>query len=108
MDKIEALKSVNKYVIKITPIIHPEQIILYGSYANGTAGENSDIDVAVVVKKINGDYLDLATMLYKMRRDIDDRIEPVLLEEGRDQSGFLNEIRKTGFCVFDRSAGIAL
>jgi uncharacterized protein len=102
MDKNEALISARKYASKIAPILRPEQIILYGSFANGTARENSDIDIAIVVKKITGDYLDTATMLYKMRREIDDRIEPVLLEESSDRSGFLSQIRKTGFMVFER------
>lgn len=30
--------------------IHPEQIILYGSYASGTANEWSDIDLIVISK----------------------------------------------------------
>lgn len=101
MDQSEALKSVHLYANKIAPIIHPEQIILYGSYASGTARENSDIDVAVIVKEITGDYLEAATLLYKLRRDIDDRIEPVLLEEGRDRSGFLSNVRKTGHIVYE-------
>jgi len=32
-------------------------VILYGSYARGHAKKSSDIDVAVVVDKFQGDYL---------------------------------------------------
>jgi len=31
--------------------IKPKEIILYGSYAKGTASEDSDIDIAVIVSK---------------------------------------------------------
>lgn len=102
MDKNEALTSARLYAVKVAPVLRPEQIILYGSFASGTAHEDSDIDVAVVVKKLTGDYLDTARMLYKLRRDVDDRIEPLLLEEAHDRSGFLAQIRRTGVMIFER------
>jgi predicted nucleotidyltransferase len=100
MDKSEVMKSVEPYASAVKDYINPSQIILYGSYAKGTANSNSDIDVAVVVKKLNLDYLDVSKMLFKLRRNIDDRIEPVLIEEISDRSGFLNEIRSTGYTIF--------
>lgn len=73
-----------------------EQIYLYGSYANNTANLLSDIDIAVVVENIDGDYLDTLTRLYKLRRDVDFRIEPVMLSNKQDISGFLASIIATG------------
>jgi hypothetical protein len=35
------------------------------------------------------------------RRDVDDRIEPVLLETKHDQGGFLKEIMKNGILIQD-------
>jgi hypothetical protein len=35
-----------------------------------------------------------------LRREIDARIEPVLLEEINDKSGFLEEILKTGEIIY--------
>lgn len=83
--------------------IRPVEIILYGSYAKGTAREESDIDIAVIVKDIIGDYLDLAAMLYHIRIDLDDRIEPILLEESSEVSGFLEDVRKTGQRIYPSS-----
>jgi len=76
--------------------IKVEKLILYGSYAFGKAREDSDIDVAVLIDKIDGDFLSAETRLFQLRRNIDTRIEPVLLEDTDDFSGFLEEILKTG------------
>ena len=35
----------------ITKVIDPEKIILFGSYAYGTPGKESDIDILVIVKE---------------------------------------------------------
>jgi predicted nucleotidyltransferase len=75
-------------------------IILYGSQAGSDARPSSDIDIAVVVDRIEGDFLDAQAALYRLRREIDDRIEPVLIEEGRDESGFLASIRACGEILF--------
>jgi len=37
--------------------------------------------------------------LYRLRRQVDERIELVLLEEDNDRSGFLKEVLKTGEVV---------
>lgn len=67
----------------------PRQINLFGSYAKGTANSESDIDIANIIDEIKGDYLDNTSLLYKLRRNVDDRIEPVLLASGSDPCRFL-------------------
>ncbi|NLB25656.1 MAG: nucleotidyltransferase domain-containing protein [Bacteroidales bacterium] len=57
---------------------------------------DSDIDVAIVVKKIEGDYFEIQPLLWKLRRQIDDRIEPVLIEKDNDISGLLIDIQRNG------------
>ena len=42
--------------------------------------------------------MDCASFL-KLRRQIDDRIEPVLIDKDYDASGFLEEIKKSGIEV---------
>ena len=76
-----------------------EDLILYGSYAKGNARKGSDVDVAVVVGTISGDYFSTRPLLWKLRRRIDDRIEPVLVERSHDESGFLAEIIKNGIAI---------
>jgi|LFRM01.2.fsa_nt_gb predicted nucleotidyltransferase len=96
MDQESVLKIAKTYADKVRETLDVEQIYLYGSYANNTANLLSDIDIAVVVENIDGDYLDTLTRLYKLRRDVDFRIEPVMLSNRQDISGFLASIIATG------------
>ncbi len=73
-----------------------ESVYLFGSFANGTNREDSDIDVAVVVKNISEDYFAVNPLLWKLRRQVDDRIEPILIDKNNDKSGFLDEIKRNG------------
>ncbi len=73
-----------------------ESVYLFGSFANDTNREDSDIDVAVVVKNISGDFFAVNPLLWKLRRQIDDRIEPILIDKNNDKSGFLDEIKRSG------------
>ncbi len=102
MDKQETIDTVKKFSESVRKNFDPEMIILYGSYAKGTQTESSDIDVAVIVDRVEGDFLDQETLLYRMRRDIDDRIEPILIENTSDRSGFLQSIMSTGKIVYKR------
>ena len=74
-------------------------IFLYGSYAKGTATKDSDIDIAVVVNQIPGDYLDAVSVLWKLTRSVSQEIEPVLLTPDDQKSGFLQVVQKTGIAV---------
>lgn len=59
---------------------------LFGSYAKGTQRKLSDIDVAVVVKRLPKRYFEKKSILWGVTRSIDTRIEPILIEE-RDLHG---------------------
>jgi predicted nucleotidyltransferase len=100
MDKSTVIKIAKDYVNLVLPNMKPKEIILYGSYAKGTAREDSDIDIAVIVSKVINDYLDEAAMLYMLRVEIDSRIEPILLEDANDCSGFLEDVRRTGYKLY--------
>ena len=52
MDKSEVLEHVNRFSKLVIEKYHPLKIVLYGSYARGTAHKNSDIDVAVIFERI--------------------------------------------------------
>jgi predicted nucleotidyltransferase len=75
-------------------------VVLYGSFSRGTQHEGSDIDVAVVVDEIQGDLIDRETELYRIRRGIDDRIEPVLVQRNPDPSGFVEHILANGEVIY--------
>ncbi len=96
MDKGEAINKVREYSILLKKYLPLEKVYLFGSYAKNTNRTDSDIDVAIVVKKIEGDFFTIQPLLWKLRRQIDDRIEPILIEKDNDFSGFLIEIQKNG------------
>jgi predicted nucleotidyltransferase len=96
MDKREAINKVKAYKLLLKEYFQLEKVYLFGSYAKNTYREDSDIDVAVVVKRIDGDFFSINPLLWKLRRQIDDRIEPILIEKEFDDAGFLGEIQKYG------------
>jgi len=51
------------------------KVYIFGSYAKGSAGTDSDIDIAVVFDEV-ADSFDLQVQLMKIRRQYDSRIEP--------------------------------
>lgn len=100
MDKSQVLEKVMQYTALVNEKMKPQKIILYGSYAKGNSKEDSDIDIAIVVDKIDENFLDTEVMLYKLRRHVDDRIEPILIDSNEDKSGFLDEILKNGQIIY--------
>lgn len=96
MDKEQVVEKVKRYAEAVRQNFPVRKIILYGSYAKKLAKEGSDIDVAVVMRRFEGDRLLSRAKLFKLRSDMDLMIEPVFLEEKNDPSGFLADILRTG------------
>lgn len=96
MDKNEAINKIQQYKLLLMGYFDVDKVYLFGSYAKNTYLEDSDIDVAIVVNHLPDDYFAITPLIWKLRRQIDDRIEPVLIEKGNDKGGFLNEIQKFG------------
>lgn len=98
----EIMNIVKKYVKKVLENYNVKTIILFGSYAKGTATEDSDIDIAVVTDDIKTDRFDEEVNLMRLRRDIDLRIEPHLIEiDDYDTiyTPFVKEVIDTGIVV---------
>lgn len=51
----DVIETVKRYAEVVRGFMPVKMVILYGSYARGTARPYSDIDVAVVVEKFKGD-----------------------------------------------------
>ena len=99
MDQGTVLKIAKEYAAAVREIMDTASVFLYGSYAKGTATKDSDIDIAVVVKQIPGDYLDTISALWRLTRSISQEIEPVLLTADDAESGFLETVQRTGIAV---------
>ena len=75
MDKARALKSAKEFAAVVTEKFSGVRVYLFGSYAKGTFNENSDIDIAVVFEDFDN-LLEIQLELMRLRRKIDNRIEP--------------------------------
>ena len=97
MDKNDALNIAIKYAEAVKPKYDYVKIILFGSYAKGNFHEESDIDIAVVVKDFNN-LIDIQLDLMRLRRKIDSRIEPHPFREDdfNISNPIVNEILKYG------------
>lgn len=102
MDKEDVRRLVKEYANVVIKNMIVNKIILYGSYARGDYRKDSDIDVAVVVPRssISKDILDDMAKLFKLRRSISNDIEPVLLIDEEDSSGFLQSIAEYGEIIY--------
>jgi len=101
LDKEKVREIARKYADEVKKVFNPSCVILFGSYVNGTPNEWSDIDVAVLVKDYRGDWLSTRSMLYglKWNENFAD-VEPHLLDETHDPSGFVEHIIKTGEIIY--------
>lgn len=99
----EIMDIVKKYVEVILENYKVKAIILFGSYAKGTNHKDSDIDIAIITDDIKGkDIFDEQLNLKKLRRNIDYRIEPHLIETAdydNVETPFVQEIINTGIKV---------
>ncbi len=75
MDRTDALNIARQYASVIATNFDCKQIFLFGSYVSGTNHEESDIDIAVILKEFKNP-MDIQLELMRLRRKIDSRIEP--------------------------------
>ena len=102
LDKAEAKKIALDYSLDVAKAINPDKVVLFGSYVNGTPHNESDIDVAVFVSDIDDDtWYKTRILLQDLRwnRAFWD-IEPHLLEEDNDESGFAKHVIDTGEVIY--------
>ena len=99
MHKTEVIEILKRYKELLSKYMNFESLILFGSRTKDAAREDSDIDVAVVVNEVSGDYFETRPILWKISREVDDRIEPLMLEKKHDASGFLEEVLRSGIVI---------
>ncbi len=99
MAEREVIEIAKTYAEKVRQLMETKAVILFGSHAKGTATKNSDIDIAVIVDKIETDYLSVVAKLWGLTREVNDEIEPVLLFANDVESGFLQTVQNTGISV---------
>ncbi len=98
MDRESALIKVRNYKEAILPLLSDAKVYLYGSYSRNEARKDSDIDVAIVVPKLQSDWLDTNSALWLATLSVDTSIEPVLIEE-RNPSPLYETVLRNGIMV---------
>jgi predicted nucleotidyltransferase len=76
-----------------------DKIFLFGSYAKGNPVEDSDIDIALIVGEWESDYFKVMPLIWKIRREVDWRIEPHVIIPEEDYAGLYDEIQRTGILI---------
>ncbi|HLD21567.1 MAG TPA: nucleotidyltransferase domain-containing protein [Patescibacteria group bacterium] len=103
MSKIKAKKIVIQYARALQASHYSfSAIYLFGSQVKGTANRWSDIDIAVVSNRLQRDYDANRFALWKIRRQVDLRIEPhgfTVKDFANNANPMAYEIRKTGMRV---------
>lgn len=93
MDREQALLIVRSYKEAIRPLVSDAKVYLYGSCSRNETHKDSDIDVAVIVPKLQGDWLDTNVSLWLATLKVNTSIEPVLIEECNPSPLYENVLR---------------
>ena len=101
------LKEIESLVRRIVARIRPQKVIIFGSYAKGTATIKSDLDVFVIKDTelpMANRADDLKPILLRTPIPVDIHIyTPEEVEEfGKAQFSFINSILKSGNTVFEK------
>jgi len=102
LDKAKAKKIAYDYSMEVAKVLNLEKVILFGSYANGNPHSESDIDIAVFVRGLDDNAWYKARIILQnilWNRDFLG-IEPHLLDEVNDRSGFAEHVIKTGEVIY--------
>ena len=95
-----ATRAINSYVADVKNTLPIDRVFLFGSYANGTANEQSDIDLCFFSCGFeNQPSIDIMTQLFRLTRkykgiDIEPRGFPT--SELENDNPFVKEILRTG------------
>jgi predicted nucleotidyltransferase len=103
VDKAAAIKIAQQYANEVVKEMRPAKILLFGSYANGNASEESDIDIAVVFDGLSGDWFDACIKLSSLTWNVSTYIEPVVLDIQNNKDSFVQEVLRTGELIYEQT-----
>jgi len=100
--KAEIVETLQRYLNDVEGVCHVDKAFVFGSYAKGNAGKNSDIDMAIFSRNINDKnrievMARVIALIAKFKLDI----QPVVFSYDdyfSEENDFIsNEVRKNGF-----------
>ena len=102
-------RKIDEVVSRIVERVRPEKIILFGSYARGTAGEDSDADILVVMpvkgsKRKKATEIDIALVGLDLPVDVI-VVTPEELDRNKDIIGtIIYPALKEGKVLYEKAA----
>jgi len=94
----ELNKIIKNFLKEIQKNFKIDDAYLFGSYAKGTAGKWSDIDIAIVSSDFSDDLFEDRLKLMRLASAVDDRIEPKPFKKElfNADDPLVDEIQKNG------------
>ena len=100
LDKETVREVAEKFAEEVKKILNPNAILIFGSHVDGNPHEYSDIDIAIICNAFEGNWYETMVELCGLSREIRFDIEPHLLDEKHDRSGFVEHVMKTGEIIY--------
>ena len=91
---------------KLVKQLSPRKIYLFGSFADGTANDGSDVDIYIIVKDDTGNLVDLTVDAYKSIRNVRSRAVDIIIgtesgfERRKNRAGIENEVINKGVLLY--------
>ena len=86
--------------------LSPMKIYLFGSFAEGTANDGSDVDIYIIVKDDAENLVDLTADAYKSIRSVRSRAVDIVIgtesgfEKRKNRAGIENEVMNKGVLLY--------
>jgi predicted nucleotidyltransferase len=100
-----ALDRIGEVSLRIAREFHPDRIVLFGSHARGTAGEDSDVDLLVIMPFEGKAVTKSVEIRLKVRPgfpvDLLVRTPEKVQERLAMGDGFMREILETGKVLYE-------
>ena len=99
-------KEIEQIKEKLVRQLSPEKIYLFGSFAEGTADEGSDVDIYIIVKDDTENLVDLTAEAYKSIRNVRSRAVDIIIgtesrfESRKNRAGLENEVLSKGVLLY--------
>jgi len=99
-------KEIEQIKEKLVRQLSPEKIYLFGSFAEGTADEGSDVDIYIIVKDDTENLVDLTAEAYKSIRNVRSRAVDIIIgtesrfESRKNRAGLENEVLIKGVLLY--------
>jgi hypothetical protein len=106
MSKKEIIEKVKEYTELLKKKLPIRMVILEKAFPGEEFKKDFQIEVSVVVNELVRDYLEVKEDLFQLAKQVDPRIEPVLIENDKDDpTGFCEEVYKSGEIIYSQDMG---